>query len=308
MAKQALPGKRGNHFYMEPEDVCVVGHDTTDGPEHPLYDERVKHPLDEGMVANIMYQGVIEPVIVRKDGDVPEVVAGRRRVLHAREANRRLREQGAATISIPVIARKGTDAAMAGVMISENEIRRDDGPLAKARKAAWLEDQGRDPQEIAVLFGVTVQAVKGWLALRECDDVVLQAVEDGLLPATAAVQLAKLPRKAQREAWRELADSGEKPTVKNTRAKAEEKKSEKAGEPKKVSLAPGKRKISAVVTRAQENGGIDPAAVKVLRWVLGELDATSVKGLAGILREIEEEKARKREAKRTKKAPPKGGA
>jgi len=312
MAKQILQGKRKDMFYMEPEDVCVVGHDTDDGPEHPLYDERVKHPLDEGMVRNIMYQGVIEPIIVRKDGDVPQVVAGRRRTLHAREANRRLREQGAETIKLPVLHRKGTDAAMAGIMISENEVRRDDGPLAKARKAAWLEDQGNDAEEIATIFGVTTQAVKNWLALRECDDVVLQAVEDGLLSATAAAKLAKLDRKAQRASWREMQAEGGKATVKAAEAKTREKKGSTKGEKggtATVSLAPGKRRIQAVLAVAETGGGLEPNVVRALRWVLGEADSTQVKGLTGLLREIDEEKARKVEAKRTKsggkKAPPK---
>lgn len=314
MAKQALPGKRGNYFHMEPEDVCVIGHDTDDGPEHPLYDERVKHPLDEGMIVNIMYQGVLEPILIRKDGEVPEVVAGRRRTLHAREANRRLREQGKATVKIPAIARKGSDKDMAGIMISENEIRRDDGPLAKARKAAWLEDQGNDAEEIAVIFGVTPQAVKNWLALRECDDVVLQAVEDGLLSATAAAKLAKLDRKAQRASWREMQAEGGKATVKAAEAKTREKKGGSKGEKggtATVSLAPGKRRIQAVLAAAQDGGGLEPSVVRALRWVLGEMDSTQIKGLTGLLREIDEEKARKAEAKRAKnggkKAPPKAG-
>jgi ParB family chromosome partitioning protein len=308
MAKQALPGRRGNHFFMRPEDLCVVGHDTADGPEHPLYDERVKHPLDDGMVRNIMFHGVLEPVLVRKDGDVPEVVAGRRRVLHAREANRRLHEQGHEEIEIPVIVRKGTDAAMAGIMISENEIRRDDGPLAKARKAQWLTERGRDLHEIAVYFGVTTQAVKGWLALMDCDDVVLQAVEDGELSATAAAQLATLPRKAQRETWRELAASEGKVTVAKASATAKAKSGGKdKGKPAKApSLAPGKRKIAAVLAYAEETEALDAQAIGVLRWVLGQEEGSETRGLASVLLGIEEEKARKAEEKRArKKAPPK---
>jgi hypothetical protein len=42
MPKQALDGTRINAFGMEPKDLVIVGFDTDDGPEHPLWDERVK--------------------------------------------------------------------------------------------------------------------------------------------------------------------------------------------------------------------------------------------------------------------------
>jgi hypothetical protein len=57
---------------------------------HPLYDERVHLPIDEGMVLNIMELGVLEPIIVWKDPEtgLTCVVVGRQRVKHTLEANK----------------------------------------------------------------------------------------------------------------------------------------------------------------------------------------------------------------------------
>ena len=69
MSKQALEGQRLNAFGMDPDKLTIIGLDTDDGPEHPLYDERVRLPLDESFVKNVKVYGVIEDVIVCKDAD-----------------------------------------------------------------------------------------------------------------------------------------------------------------------------------------------------------------------------------------------
>lgn len=48
-----------NVLMFEPENLHIV----TD-KAHPLYDERVNLPIDEGMVLNIKELGVLEPIIV----------------------------------------------------------------------------------------------------------------------------------------------------------------------------------------------------------------------------------------------------
>ena len=123
MSKQALNGRRLNAFGMDPMDLTVIGHDTEDGPDHPLYDERVKLPIDDAMVMNIASLGVREPIIVRKNGDAVEVVDGRRRVLHARVANELLAKKGEPLITVPAMLAKGDACLMEQVAISLNEIR-----------------------------------------------------------------------------------------------------------------------------------------------------------------------------------------
>lgn len=288
---------------MDPDDCCVVGLDTDDGPEHPLYDERINDPLDENMVRNIMWQGVIEPIIIRKDGEACQVVAGRRRVRHAREANRRLLEQGREPIRILAINRRGSDAEMAGVMISENEVRKDDGPLAKAKKAVGLmERYGWSSSEAAVAFGVDEQTIRIWQRLLDCDDKVLSAVEQGKLSASAALPLAKLPREQQRDELSSAIESGGGMTAKEFRARARAAR-ERTKAPKEASstgvqvedveviVAPGKRTIRKVLTAIEADPDADPMIAKVLAWVLGDKGPKSVKGLSKILKSIEKKGA-----------------
>jgi ParB family chromosome partitioning protein len=65
MAKNSIDayGASGktNVLMFEPENLH--GHRQA----HPLYDERIHLPIDEGMVLNIMELGVLEPIIVWKD-------------------------------------------------------------------------------------------------------------------------------------------------------------------------------------------------------------------------------------------------
>ena len=58
-----------NVLTFEPENLHLVTDKT-----HPLYDERVHLPIDEGMVLNIKELGVLEPIIVWKDPDRKSVV------------------------------------------------------------------------------------------------------------------------------------------------------------------------------------------------------------------------------------------
>src|SRR5580692_10690815 len=81
-------------YFFDPRDLVLV----TD-KDDLLYDARVEDPVNEALVASLMYApdgksslGVIQPVTGRRNqesGKV-EVVAGRDRVKAGREANRRL--------------------------------------------------------------------------------------------------------------------------------------------------------------------------------------------------------------------------
>lgn len=68
MGGQAYDGKRMQAFLVGADEVVVVGLDTDDGAEHPLYDERVKDPVDEATVQSVMALGVLQPITVRKSG------------------------------------------------------------------------------------------------------------------------------------------------------------------------------------------------------------------------------------------------
>lgn len=101
---------------------------------HPLYDERIHLPIDEGMVLNIKELGVLEPITVWKDPEngLTCVVAGRQRVRHTLEANKLLLKEGKKPLLVPAVVKRGSANQMAKYMVSENEIRRPDTPLGRA--------------------------------------------------------------------------------------------------------------------------------------------------------------------------------
>lgn len=47
MGKQALDAPRKQYWLLNPENLVIIGLDTNDGPEHPLWDTRIKLPIDK---------------------------------------------------------------------------------------------------------------------------------------------------------------------------------------------------------------------------------------------------------------------
>lgn len=191
-----------NLLLFDPAALVLVTDQTS-----PLYDPRVHLPVDEALVLNVMHQGVLEPVIVCKNPETgsTEVVAGRQRVRAALEANLRLAAKGCALVQVPAVVRRAEGADLAGVMVSENEIRQDDTPIGRAQKMRRLMEYGKTASDLAVLFGCTAQTVKNTLALLDCSAAVRNAVEAGKVGVSHALALSKLEPSEQREKVAELA-------------------------------------------------------------------------------------------------------
>jgi ParB family chromosome partitioning protein len=195
MASKIEGASRTNAYNIDPTDLTLV----TD-KAHPLYDPRVTMPLDEAMVRSIMFQGVIEPVVITRDGDTCLVVDGRQRVRAAVEANKRLEKEGKETIKVTCVLRRGNESDLFGVAISANENRQDDTPLGRATKCQRYMNMGRSEAEAAVTFGVTTQCIRQWMKVLECSATVRKAVEEGKIAASAAAQLADLAAEDQESA------------------------------------------------------------------------------------------------------------
>jgi ParB family chromosome partitioning protein len=283
---QLLEGRRESMFRVDPETLTIIGHDTKDGPEHPLWDERINIPLDEAMVRNIMELGVREPVVLVVQGKgeqrIAAVVDGRRRVMHLREANKRLAKQGEPKRDCPVIAEKGmSEKDQLLLSASLNDIRLDDPVMVKAAKAARMKQRGISYNEIALAFGVDTQTVALWVNINGLTDTVKKAVTNGSIKPTAAGQLAGLTPEQQREALGELlagAERGEKPTVDRARAKAKTKRGNGSPPPSEI---PHRR----VLRRVVENGGevLSKDFLDGVRFAIGELNPKSVKGLTALM-------------------------
>lgn len=263
MSKAALDAKRRDSFLLEPERLTLV----TD-KNHPLYDPRVEEPPSESMIANIAMHGVLEPIIVRKNGDAIEVVAGRGRTKATLEANRRLIAEGKPPLLIPAIVRGGSDADLFGVLVSENEIRREDSMIHKGEKARKLLNMGYTVQQIAVTFGATRQAVDQWLAVDELPTPIKDAVESGEVSATAALQMSGHSREEQIRRYEDIKQRGEKPTVRAMKSAAESPDNIPA--PKMRTRRDVEKHISRIMPI--ENNKPDEfhkGYIAALRWVLG---------------------------------------
>lgn len=197
-----------NTLFFDPEDLTLV-----DDPAHPLYDERVHMPINESMVLNIMFQGVLQAIEVNKNPETSdiEVVMGRQRVRNAREANRRLIAQGKSPVLVPANVRKVGRAQRAldlsAATASENAIRQQETPMTTAAKMARQVNMGRVEADIAVIFGCNVATVRSTLALLDCCEAVQKAVDSGDILVTHARALAKVSPTEQRAKVRELKEA-----------------------------------------------------------------------------------------------------
>lgn len=280
-------GKR-DAFTFDPEDLVLV-----EDEKHPLYDERVHLPVNEGLVLNMMHdpdgsgvpQGCLQAIKGVRDTETGKVLVsvGRQRVKAAREANKRLKKAGLEPFWISVLmdsASKMTPARSMGMIISENEGHQYDSPLGRAKKMQRYIDIGRDEAELATLFHMSAASVKNHLSLLEAPADVRKAVEAGKISTSDAYRLAKLEPAEAKEKVAELIEHAPRtPGAKRSKnaKKAKEivsgKKSNGSEEPKKISK------------KAEEAVANDVAA-----WIdenYEDLPADLIKGIrSGAWREI----------------------
>lgn len=232
MGKQAIANAaRGQVFYVHPNRVTIIGRDTEHrAGEHPLFDERAHRSPDEARVRNIRVYGVKHAVTVRKNGthatgkfkgeDVLEVIDGRGRAIDCREAYTLAEKAGEEPPLLKIEFLREDEDTQVGVMISLNELRNGDTPMAKAKKAGRIIGMGRSIADVATMFGVTEMGVRQWLALLDLAKPVQKAVERGDIAASAATQLGKLSHEEQEAKLSELiatAPKGKRPTAQKAR-------------------------------------------------------------------------------------------
>lgn len=214
--KSAFDAPRAGGFYrFDPDEIIVPGIDNDAKSDYALHDVSSRHQLSEELVLSIMAEGVHTPIMVRKDGSSPEVINGRRRVLHAREANKRLKKMGADPITILAeVRRVASDKEAVLLMLSSNAHALGEDPVDRAEKVAKAVRLGAKEEEVAVAVGFkTVEALRGSQKILDCSDEVKNAVRANKLSATAAIKLSELPRTQQNAALEQLLTGETKPTV-----------------------------------------------------------------------------------------------
>ncbi len=147
--------------------------------------------LDE-LAKSIRRTGILQPVLVTKEGGRFRIVAGERRVRAARLAG---------LSEVPVIVRDGvTDRDQLLLALVENIQRRDLTALEEAEAYRHLKDDfGLTQEDVAERVGKDRATVANALRLLKLPAAVRAALEEGALSAGHARALLALPSAADQE-------------------------------------------------------------------------------------------------------------
>lgn len=210
--QQASEAKRGSFFWENPFDPKIIGIDTNDGPEHPLYDKNFRHEdinFTDAEVEAVLAEGVLQNVeatlMDEAHPDEKIMVFGRRRLLLARKATVILRKRtGDETAFVPVPTiyasrkiYKNAESLRAHVRI-ENTHRRGLDPMTEAEYIRKDLAASKDIHQVAGWWNLDVRTVENRMALLGLAPEVQAEIRSGLLPPTAALALAKLSVEEQK--------------------------------------------------------------------------------------------------------------
>jgi ParB family chromosome partitioning protein len=149
----------------------------------------------EDMARSIHQQGIIQPLLVRKDDIGYELITGERRLRAAKKAGL---EQ------VPVLVKTITDTDMLEMSIVENVQRSDLNPVEEAEAYYRLITEfGLTQDQAAERVGKSRSAVANFLRLRQLPDQIKASIMDGFLSMGHARALLGAGTKAQQNAiWR----------------------------------------------------------------------------------------------------------
>jgi ParB family transcriptional regulator, chromosome partitioning protein len=114
------------------------------------------------LIPSIKERGILQPLLVRANGQGYEIVAGRRRFLAACE----VQKEGTAIEAVPcAIMAKGDDAEAVEASLIENVAHLPMDEMDQFEAFQRLLKEGRSVEDIAHVFGVTELNVKRRLAI-----------------------------------------------------------------------------------------------------------------------------------------------
>ena len=156
-----------------------------------------KAPDVSDILPSIRARGVQQPLLVRKNGNGFEIVAGRRRFF----ALKALAKEGAEVVAVPCgIMADGDDTAAIEASLIENTVRLDPDEVSRWETFARLVNEGRTVEDIAATFGVGEIMVRRALALGSLLPEIRQAYRSDEIDAQTVRHLT-LAREAQQAEW-----------------------------------------------------------------------------------------------------------
>ena len=166
----------------------------------------VKKADYQDLIPSIRQRGILQPLLVRKNGKGYEIVAGRRRYLAAQS----LEKEGLEIEAIPcAIMAKGDDAAAVEASLIENIQRLPMDDMDQFEAFQRLLKEGRTIEEIANTFGVTEIMVKRRLAIANLSPKIRTAYRAEEIDGETLRALT-LASKQQQKEWLSLFEDAEK--------------------------------------------------------------------------------------------------
>lgn len=164
--------------------------------------------LDD-LAASLRAYGVLQPLLVREDGTLPDgraryrIVAGGRRYAAALLAG---------LARLPVVVRETEGAALRLTQLIENVQRQDLAPLEEARAYQELMDaEGIGAEELGKRLHISGQQVRTRLQLLS-DQVIADAVLRAQIPPTVAREIIRLPDTEEKVEIRAQVQAGQRVT------------------------------------------------------------------------------------------------
>ncbi|MBU1740868.1 MAG: ParB/RepB/Spo0J family partition protein, partial [Proteobacteria bacterium] len=146
--------------------------------------KRFDGPEMDELTASVKVHGVLQPLVVRPNGEGFEIVAGERRFRAAKAAGLEV---------VPCMVRALTDEDVLEIQIIENLQRQDLNPLEEARGFKVILDQGRlEVADLAEKINVSAQYIGRRVAVLELPEVMLKAWGKGEFQFGHLVQLARV--------------------------------------------------------------------------------------------------------------------
>ena len=168
------------------------------GPYQPR--TRMDQAALEALAESVREQGIMQPILVRKNGAQYEIIAGERRWRAA---------QMAGLSEVPVLLRDVEDRAVMAMALIENIQRESLNPLEEAAGLERLiREFGMTHEAAAKAVGRSRAAVSNLLRLLHLSKPVRELLMDGTIDMGHARALLPLPAAKQHEAAYEIADRG----------------------------------------------------------------------------------------------------
>ncbi len=167
------------------------------------YQPRLRFPEDEleELSRSIKEQGIIQPLLVRKDHTGYELVSGERRLRAAKKVG---------LSRVPVLLKSITDSELLVMSIIENVQRQDLNPLEEAEAYYQLISELDFTQDQAAeRIGKSRSAIANFLRLRQLPKPIKASITDGTLSMGHARALLGAETPAQQNsAWRSIVAKG----------------------------------------------------------------------------------------------------